>query len=260
MTDSHPSRSKRGKSRRHVHNSVYDAEASRPQGPHQGQGSPHERGTEGGTGATTTFTEQDYSNTRITDLPDDIPSRASSVPSSANIMNHAQPNKLESGHGGDRTQHEGTFDMQGTTTDQRRIEQPHSGVISTPSMLTTLTPKQEETCQKLQDGDHGFEVDSSIQKSTIMIKRLRSKSESKISGEYRAGHDPGQEQHGNGHKRHLQDHWVKAYLPSSGLCPLSAGDHFQAHIASCQYASKAKAKQTRWSLASKEGIVRGSYI
>ncbi|KAF8933476.1 hypothetical protein BGZ52_007581 [Haplosporangium bisporale] len=76
-------------------------------------------------------------------------------------------------------------------------------------MLATLTPKQEETCQKLQDGDHGFEVDSSIQKSTIMIKRLRSKSESKISeGEYRAGHDPGQEQHGNGHKRHLQDHWA----------------------------------------------------
>lgn len=150
MTDLHPSRSKRGKSRRHLHNSVYDTETSRPQRSRQGQGNSNERGTGGGTGATNTFTEQDHSNTRITDLPDDIPSRASSVPSSANNMNHAQPNKLESGHGGDRTQHEGTFDMQGTTTDHRRIDQPHSGVISTPSMLATLAPKQEETCQKLQ--------------------------------------------------------------------------------------------------------------
>lgn len=150
MIDSHPSRSKRGKSRRHLHNSVYDSETSGPQGSHQGQGNLSERMTGGSTVATNTFTEQDHSNTRITDLPDDIPSRASSVPSSANNMNHAQPNKIESGHRGDRSQHEGTYDMQGTTTDHRRIDQLHSGVISTPSMLATLAPKQEETCQKLQ--------------------------------------------------------------------------------------------------------------
>ncbi|KAG0038858.1 hypothetical protein BGZ82_010574 [Podila clonocystis] len=74
--------------------------------------------------------------------------------------------------------------------------------------MGALGPKLEETCT-LQDGDHGFEVDSSFQKSAIMMKRMRSKSESKISeGEYRAGHDPGQEQKGHGHKRHLQDHWA----------------------------------------------------
>lgn len=76
-----------------------------------------------------------------------------------------------------------------------------------------------------------------------------------VEGEYCAGHDPGQEQQGHGHKRHLQDHWVKAYLPSSCSCPLLAGVHFQAHISSCQHASKPKAKQTHWSLALKEGTV-----
>ncbi|KAG0084287.1 hypothetical protein BGZ92_010007 [Podila epicladia] len=137
------------------------------------------------------------------DLQDDIPSRASSVGgSSANNMNHAQPNELE-GHGGE-SQRERIFDMQSTANDH--MEQSHSGPM--PLSMGALDPKPEETC-KLQDGDHGFEVDSSIQKSTIMMKRLRSKSESKISeGEYRAGHDPGQEQQGHGHKRHLQDHWA----------------------------------------------------
>ncbi|KAF9335182.1 hypothetical protein BG006_000709 [Podila minutissima] len=173
MSDSHSSRSKRGKSRRPLHNSIYDSEALKSQGSRHGQGNPNERGTGG---ATNLHSGQDLSNTRITDPQDDIPSRASSLGgSSANNMNHAQPNELE-GHGGE-SQHERTFDMQSTANDH--MEQPRSGPISL--SMGALGPKPEETC-KPQDGDHGFEVDTSIQQSTIMMKRLRSKSESKISG------------------------------------------------------------------------------
>ncbi|KAF9434110.1 hypothetical protein BGZ76_008539 [Entomortierella beljakovae] len=58
------------------------------------------------------------------------------------------------------------------------------------------------------DGDNDFEMDESIQKSTIMMKRLRSKSESRVpESEYGAIKDPGQLQleQAPAHKRHLQD-------------------------------------------------------
>ncbi|KAF9919551.1 hypothetical protein FBU30_010871, partial [Linnemannia zychae] len=56
---------------------------------------------------------------------------------------------------------------------------------------------------------HGFEMDESIQKSTIMVKRLRSKSESrKTENEYGDEIDPLDEQHGQTppYKRQLQNH------------------------------------------------------
>lgn len=138
MTDSHLSRSKRGKSRRQLHNSTYNLEALKSHD-HHGQGNPNECGAGGAPGL---LSEQDHSNTRIMDLQDDIPSRASSVGgSSANNMNHAQPNELED-RGGEN-QPERTFDMQSTVNDH--MDQPHSGPI--PLSMGALGPKSEETCQ-----------------------------------------------------------------------------------------------------------------
>ncbi|KAF8984789.1 hypothetical protein BGZ46_007026 [Entomortierella lignicola] len=61
------------------------------------------------------------------------------------------------------------------------------------------------------DDQSEFEMDESIQKSTIMMKRLRSKSE---KNEYEAGKDPGQIQleQAPSHKRHLQDNWGLSIL------------------------------------------------
>ncbi|KAF9899678.1 hypothetical protein BX616_002896, partial [Lobosporangium transversale] len=64
------------------------------------------------------------------------------------------------------------------------------------------------------DDEDEFEMDESIQKSTIMIKRLRTKSESKkAEHEYGVTKDPeGDEYEQPAQKRQLQDHWKGTFV------------------------------------------------
>ncbi|KAF9394884.1 hypothetical protein BGX21_010188 [Mortierella sp. AD011] len=84
------------------------------------------------------------------------------------------------------------------------------------STIPAIKPKSKKhmpSHRRSIDADedqNDFEMDESIQKSTIMMKRLRSKSETKKSeNEYGAAKDPGQLQleQAPAHKRHVQENW-----------------------------------------------------
>ncbi|KAF9106123.1 hypothetical protein BGX29_010472, partial [Mortierella sp. GBA35] len=85
-------------------------------------------------------------------------------------------------------------------------------LASNPSATKLKSKKASPSARKSQNASaelHGFEMDETIQKSAIMVKRLRSKSESKQSeNEYGNDIDPSDEQNGQTppYKRQLQDH------------------------------------------------------
>ncbi|KAF9344044.1 hypothetical protein BGX26_004881, partial [Mortierella sp. AD094] len=77
------------------------------------------------------------------------------------------------------------------------------------------------------EDQNDFEMDESIQKSTIMMKRLRSKSETRKSeNEYGAAKDPGQPQleQAPAHKRHLQDNWKSGAIGLTSNLPMFPSD------------------------------------
>ncbi|KAG0292247.1 hypothetical protein BGZ98_002656 [Dissophora globulifera] len=90
-----------------------------------------------------------------------------------------------------------------------------AGNAQHPGAAIRSKPRKQPSSSKLSQGPQGgesddFEMDESIQKSTIMMKRLRSKSESKkFDNEYEGSSDSGPNKHGQGpaFKRHLQNHW-----------------------------------------------------
>ncbi|KAF9994845.1 hypothetical protein BGZ79_000367 [Entomortierella chlamydospora] len=77
------------------------------------------------------------------------------------------------------------------------------------------------------EDQNDFEMDESIQKSTIMMKRLRSKSETKKSeNEYGAAKDPGQLQleQAPAHKRHVQENWKSGAIGLTSNLPMFPSD------------------------------------
>ncbi|KAF9100796.1 hypothetical protein BGX27_000254, partial [Mortierella sp. AM989] len=100
----------------------------------------------------------------------------------------------------------------------------HSTTSSVKSRSKKQTPRRSIGAS---DDQNDFEMDESIQKSTIMMKRLRSKSESKKSeNEYGAVKDPGQLQleQAPAHKRHLQDNWKSGAVGLTNNLPMFPSD------------------------------------
>ncbi|KAK3845053.1 MAG: hypothetical protein J3R72DRAFT_418865 [Linnemannia gamsii] len=108
------------------------------------------------------------------------------------------------------------MDMHGTGRGNDGFSNPHAvatGYLpSNPSATKLKARKSISAGRKSQNMSaelYGFEMDETIQKSAIMVKRLRSKSESgKSENEYGDDIDPSDEQHGQTppYKRQLQSH------------------------------------------------------
>ncbi|KAG0372031.1 hypothetical protein BGX24_000838, partial [Mortierella sp. AD032] len=108
------------------------------------------------------------------------------------------------------------MDMHGTGRGNDGFSNPHAvatGYLpSNPSATKLKARKSISAGRKSQNVSaeiYGFEMDETIQKSAIMVKRLRSKSESRKSeNEYGDDMEPSDEQHGQTppYKRQLQSH------------------------------------------------------
>ncbi|KAF9170899.1 hypothetical protein BGX20_008363 [Mortierella sp. AD010] len=101
------------------------------------------------------------------------------------------------------------------------------------STIPAIKPKSKKhmpSHRRSIDADedqNDFEMDESIQKSTIMMKRLRSKSETKKSeNEYGAAKDPGQLQleQAPAHKRHVQENWKSGAIGLTSNLPMFPSD------------------------------------
>ncbi|KAF9901686.1 iso-1-cytochrome c [Linnemannia zychae] len=116
-----------------------------------------------------------------------------------------------------------------TTHDSERVRDSISNSHVVPGYLPS-----NASVTKLKSAEiYGFEMDETIQKSAIMVKRLRSKSESRKSeNEYGDEIDPSDEQHGQTppYKRQLQSHQSEKmtdFTKTQITIPTGAHDYLQ---------------------------------